>query len=951
MRRVVCFTLSPRLEHYTHEAVHGPFFAIRACSGVSDTAYLISYIPSKSTAVVSTSSEAPHEGTLAPLELPTAMRVWRNRNSKFLSIVYNEEAVAMEASQTENDTLKQAALFLSPVTFDAETLHKIASIFGPLEHFAPFNPNSSDQDVEGFQTNDAKEYPTPHDAPRSAAMDNGCWKVKWGYRDDAVSALMTLRRVPHLTVTWAHITNPVPEGFISPRANVFSPSSIVSDHSPHHAFGTVNKVRDNMPSPSRSIVPPAAERINLTIQTFKDTNVISTDHDDVFSSNSAANSKGWAVKSPISPSPLGSFPHSGEALVSEGKPGLTESDFPPLAPFRGDLTLNKGFWGDRLVANNEDEAQDELMAIKPDSAESLVVASTPHVADIQIPGPERVRVQDMEEATVDDNGQDLDMPPTPDFGLSPKTPTTTNSMKFPQTPTSAKFELFASPSVKDSEVTSPSYIREPRESEIDPTTIFVGGLEINGPNNWDENRVKEYFSKFGHIEDIKFIVPNQGRSAFAFVKYDNPESSVCAVAQEHNRVHDGRAMRVQLRDLNPPRVIFSKYGRGRGRIFDSPRRASETSQKTRDGSGEMHQVAHSEYHPEHRIQPISFSPESGAEACAIKYPTLLDQPLVENLMEDPAVMENGESVTRIRTRNPSFNEYPGHQTSPNISQSKGNSPPHEQKWKPDYTSTPPTPTHSSYAASSVSASAPSAPFMSTNMGYMYPPPWMPPHFGHQIQYGLPYMAGYPGYPMPPQQPFVSYSPYPQGPCPSPSDARAPLVPTGFIQGENGALIPVYQPDALDRYMTGGADQPQPVPPVPQAPAHTHTGAPPTAWRAFPQGGAYPYIPASQMPAPPQHGGWAPNQAPYILPLASVTPTRGGNPKPGGHGGHQHSSNNRRQRQSTYEKGIGVSARGGGPVRYQHGGTEQAQAQAQADSGQGIQHAAFAAGWNQWAGTQ
>ena len=148
------------------------------------------------------------------------------------------------------------------------------------------------------------------------------------------------------------------------------------------------------------------------------------------------------------------------------------------------------------------------MAIKPDSAESLVVVSTPHVTDMQIPSPERVRVQDTAQAMVD-NGQDLDMPPTPDFGLSPKTPTTTNSMKFPQTPTSAKFESFASPSVKDSEVTfSPSYIREPRESEIDPTTIFVGGLEINGPNNWDENRVKEYFTKFGHVEDIKFIVPS-----------------------------------------------------------------------------------------------------------------------------------------------------------------------------------------------------------------------------------------------------------------------------------------------------------------------------------------------------------------------------------------------------------------------------------------------------------
>ena len=52
-------------------------------------------------------------------------------------------------------------------------------------------------------------------------MDTGCYEIKWAHRDDCVTALMvrgcwlhectfltllvqTLRRVPHLTVTWAH---------------------------------------------------------------------------------------------------------------------------------------------------------------------------------------------------------------------------------------------------------------------------------------------------------------------------------------------------------------------------------------------------------------------------------------------------------------------------------------------------------------------------------------------------------------------------------------------------------------------------------------------------------------------------------------------------------------------------------------------------------------------------
>jgi hypothetical protein len=32
--------------------------------------------------------------------------------------------------------------------------------------------------------------------------------------------------------------------------------------------------------------------------------------------------------------------------------------------------------------------------------------------------------------------------------------------------------------------------------------------------------------------------------------------------------------------------------------------------------------------------------------------------------------------------------------------------------------------------------------------------------------------------------------------------QAPLIPTGFIQNEQGTLIPVYQPEALDQYMAG-----------------------------------------------------------------------------------------------------------------------------------------------------
>jgi hypothetical protein len=56
-----------------------------------------------------------------------------------------------------------------------------------------------------------------------------------------------------------------------------------------------------------------------------------------------------------------------------------------------------------------------------------------------------------------------------------------------------------------------SYIRDEvwGGSEIDPMSIFVGGLEMNGPRAWDEERVKGFFSKFGGIKDVKVIFPSK----------------------------------------------------------------------------------------------------------------------------------------------------------------------------------------------------------------------------------------------------------------------------------------------------------------------------------------------------------------------------------------------------------------------------------------------------------
>lgn len=167
------------------------------------------------------------------------------------------------------------------------------------------------------------------------------------------------------------------------------------------------------------------------------------------------------------------------------------------------------------------------------------------------------------------------------------------------------------------------------------------------------------------------------------------------------------------------------------------------------------------------------------------------------------------------------------------------------------------------------------------------------------------------------------------------------MPTGFIQGENGALIPVYQPEALDQYMAGGATQ------TPTIPSH---GQPQNlaAWRPFPPTSAYPYIPASQTtgqtPGHGHQGSWIPNQAPFMLPAQPSTPNfRGGHPRMGQNGHHHSPSNNRRQRQSAHDRNIPNRP----PMRYQPGGMSHIEQGF--DSNHAVPQPTFAGGWNQWSG--
>ena len=137
--------------------------------------------------------------------------------------------------------------------------------------------------------------------------------------------------------------------------------------------------------------------------------------------------------------------------------------------------------------------------------------------------------------------QELYVPHSPGLDSTSITPVTSGS-QFPITPTTSgtSYDGFgANDGGKSSGI----------QKEIDPTTLFVGGLEASGPGAWDEAKVRQLFARFGGLESVKFVRPGRAyilwvgfhfltqvianaTAAFAFVKFNNAESPARAVCEE-----------------------------------------------------------------------------------------------------------------------------------------------------------------------------------------------------------------------------------------------------------------------------------------------------------------------------------------------------------------------------------------------------------------------------------
>lgn len=57
------------------------------------------------------------------------------------------------------------------------------------------------------------------------------------------------------------------------------------------------------------------------------------------------------------------------------------------------------------------------------------------------------------------------------------------------------------------------------KQKLDHSTIFVGGLEMYGPNAWNEDLIQEVFGRYGEIEGIKLIRPSRSSSCISSIAF------------------------------------------------------------------------------------------------------------------------------------------------------------------------------------------------------------------------------------------------------------------------------------------------------------------------------------------------------------------------------------------------------------------------------------------------
>ncbi|KIY51237.1 hypothetical protein FISHEDRAFT_70880 [Fistulina hepatica ATCC 64428] len=867
-------TAAANLIRTLHSMVPKPFMGrlLRYEPARAFRTLLISYrVPRQIVPTVGTSTQ-PEQPQTIELDLPYAMRLWKPHNTKFHQLAYNAEAVDVEhrintvVQQSHVASPDESAVYLQPVPFDAETIKTLACHFGPLETFEPYSDDAEGARAKAADRDDDVEleelvstYPAPHDGPRKDGMDPCCFQIKWSHRDDCVSALVTLRRVPHLTVTWAH-----------------QPQQGVIDRAPYHHNHQLT-TNNTTPYPLHVLqrgqqIPSGTSPGSFHLQ----------------NSPGLANISYRESTSDGSEALYGPLPDSDN--VSD-KLEWSEVDFPPLS----------------------DHKPGPKASDMEDIGAKFPLKSREHVLSPLYIAPKTTGNTDLGGYADDERASDV--PPTPALGMSPITPKTPG-VHFPVTPLTPNLNL-NSLNLKDyagqgdirgrfehhkddhisgllNRYEHPGDSARTSDRELDPTTLFVGGLEMYGPDSWDEGKIEQVFSCYGGLESVKLVRPANSRAAFAFVKFDNTESPLQAIKEEHNRVYDGRAIRVQLRDCNPPRSPWKQRGRAKPMQHFS---ALQYCDSTEEPYGQHCAMVHA------REESSGFSASADTSVKDSDDTHIVPSTSGEEHLAEDRAADDTE---------PSFN--PDQSADATAARSELGD------WFEDV----PSPPNFTPPPSSLPAALPTAvpqqpaatPYFMPAGGYFPPPPWMAPYAPH-MPYPIPYYGPYPGtvppHPATPQSfaspigsdasgptvshpawpgtvgtygpfmPYPAYFPRPDqvmtsgsGPAGTATTglSQAPLMPTGFIQNEQGTLIPVYQPEALDQYISTSYNAARPSANTPPQPA----------WNQFIPGCSFttpapgtPHIPTN-LPRPLRPTHWTPTQpaAPCFVP-STLPNTHGSGP--------------------------------------------------------------------------
>lgn len=668
------------------------------------------------------------------LDLPYAMRMWKPKGSKYFSVIYNAEAVDVEKRNgATSEECPAGRFFMHPMVYDAEGVRSITSFFGPLERFEQVRTDEGAEKRTFDTTGTLRQLdPFPHNGPRSACMDTGCWEVKWRHRDDCVSALMTLRRIPHITASWAHQP----------------PKSISDQQFP---------IRDFKPKLLPQATPSCSPDVSLSPLS--------------------------RVGVPALTNPLPSESNDGVKLSharcihqSDSFDFDLEKDINVAHQSQG-MKFN---WCDeefKLITDPQTAGKTDWAAWEVDEVDQGVGQFNCSTA-----------------YTGEDQSDTLS---TPGLAKSPITPRSFAS-GFPSTPTDLSGELSAlvvDPKMKQNDLYNGAKVLKGKS--VDPTTLFVGGLEMFGPNAWDESKVRQCFEKYGPLDSVKFFRPYNSCSAFAFVKYKSMDGPVRAIKEEHNRIYEGRTIRVQLRECNGSRNTWKPL-RTRGRFTGS----QQTDPNKRLGIMNRKQDVESQFQAPGKRMSIAadLTPAQQKE---------FEVPFHPN---HATPLSTEVSTTGAGASNPSSTSY----TTEFIIEKR------EENSSLEGTSGAIQP---SSQASSVAV--PVHPVTYPSFGY-FPGPWFNPYL-QQVQYQFPYY-GYGGYMMPPPMPRGSSNATSSQPAWSPMsnayapytvhamtrgtggqgmdgndqavDISTPLVSADFCQDDQNASVPVLQSEAHEQSING-----------------------------------------------------------------------------------------------------------------------------------------------------